>query len=108
MTHGAAGYTAAKHGVSGVMRHFATSLASRNIRVNSVHPGGVATPMVINEVMAGFVAEHPSFGESQRPLMTLPMMEPASVTDVVMFLCAPTGRYITGVALPVDAGLLLK
>lgn len=58
--------------------------------------------------MGGFVAEHPSFGESQRPLMTLPMMEPGSVTDAVMFLCAPTGRYITGVALPVDAGLLLK
>ena len=108
MTHGAAGYTAAKHGVVGLMRHFATSLAARNIRVNSVHPGGVATPMVINEAMAGFVAEHPSFGESQRPLMTLPMMEPGSVTDAVMFLCAPTGRYITGVALPVDAGLLLK
>ena len=108
MTHGAAGYTAAKHGVVGLMRHFATSLAARNIRVNSVHPGGVATPMVINEAMGGFVAEHPSFGESQRPLMTLPMMEPDSVTDAVMFLCAPTGRYITGVALPVDAGLLLK
>lgn len=108
MTHGAAGYTAAKHGVVGLMRHFATSLAARNIRVNSVHPGGVATPMVINEAMAGFVAEHPSFGESQRPLMTLPMMEPDSVTDVVTFLCAPTGRYITGVALPVDAGLLRK
>ncbi|PRC61251.1 SDR family mycofactocin-dependent oxidoreductase, partial [Mycobacterium sp. ITM-2017-0098] len=42
----AAGYTAAKHGVIGVMRHFARSLAEKNIRVNSVHPGGVATPMV--------------------------------------------------------------
>ncbi|MEW5812837.1 MAG: mycofactocin-coupled SDR family oxidoreductase [Actinomycetota bacterium] len=108
MTHGAAGYTAAKHGVVGLMRHFATSLAARNIRVNSVHPGGVATPMVINEAMAEFVAEHPTFGESQRPLMTLPMMESGSVTDAIMFLCGPSGRYITGVALPVDAGLQLR
>lgn len=52
MSHGAAGYTAAKHGVIGVMRHFARSLAEKNIRVNSVHPGGVATPMVLNQAMA--------------------------------------------------------
>ncbi|MCG7593997.1 mycofactocin-coupled SDR family oxidoreductase [Mycobacterium sp. PSTR-4-N] len=108
MTHGAAGYTAAKHGVVGLMRHFATSLAARNIRVNSVHPGGVATPMVLNEAMAGFITENPSFGESQMPLMTLPMMESASVTDAIMFLCGPSGRYITGVALPIDAGLQLR
>ena len=108
MTHGAAGYTAAKHGVVGLMRHFATSLAARNIRVNSVHPGGVATPMVINEAMAQFVTDNPSFGESQMPLMTLPMMEPASVTDAIMFLCGPSGRYITGAALPIDAGLQLR
>ncbi|MGB2922278.1 MAG: mycofactocin-coupled SDR family oxidoreductase [Mycobacterium sp.] len=108
MSHGAAGYTAAKHGVVGLMRHFATSLASRNIRVNSVHPGGVATPMVLNEAMAGFVAEHPSFGESQRPLLTIPMMEPDEVSETMVYLCGPAGRHVTGVALPVDAGLMLK
>ncbi|MGB3353606.1 MAG: mycofactocin-coupled SDR family oxidoreductase [Mycobacterium sp.] len=108
MSHGAAGYTAAKHGVVGLMRHFATSLASRNIRVNSVHPGGVATPMVLNEAMAGFVAEHPSFGESQRPLLTIPMMEPGDVSETMVYLCGPAGRHLTGVALPVDAGLMLK
>lgn len=42
------------------------------------------------------------------PLMTLPMMEPASVTDAIMFLCGPSGRYITGVALPIDAGQQLR
>ena len=108
MSHGAAGYTAAKHGVVGLMRHFATSLAEKNIRVNSVHPGGVATPMVLNEAMAGFVAEHPSFGESQRPLLTIPMMEPDEVSDTMVYLCGPAGRHLTGVALPLDAGLMLK
>lgn len=108
MSHGAAGYTAAKHGVVGLMRHFATSLASKNIRVNSVHPGGVATPMVLNEAMAGFVAEHPSFGESQRPLLTIPMMEPGDVSETMIYLCGPAGRHLTGVALPLDAGLMLK
>ncbi|HEY9265047.1 MAG TPA: SDR family oxidoreductase, partial [Mycobacterium sp.] len=108
MSHGAAGYTAAKHGVVGLMRHFATSLAEKNIRVNSVHPGGVATPMVLNEAMAGFVAEHPSFGESQRPLLTIPMMEPDEVSETMIYLCGPAGRHVTGVALPLDAGLMLK
>lgn len=108
MSHGAAGYTAAKHGVIGLMRYFATSLASENIRVNSVHPGGVATPMVINEAVAGFAAEHPSFGESQSPLLTIPMMEPADVSETMVYLCGPAGRHLTGVALPLDGGLTLK
>ena len=60
ISHGAAGYTAAKHGVIGVMRHYATSLAEKNIRVNSVHPGGVATPMIINEAMGRSSATNPS------------------------------------------------
>ena len=108
MSHGAAGYTAAKHGVIGLMRHFATCLASRNIRVNSVHPGGVATPMVLNEAIAGYVTEHPSFGESQLPLLTIPMMEPEDVSETMVYLCGPAGRHLTGVALPLDAGLTLR
>jgi SDR family mycofactocin-dependent oxidoreductase len=108
MSHGAAGYTAAKHGVIGLMRYFATSLASKNIRVNSVHPGGVATPMVINEALASFAAEHPSFSESQRPLLTIPMMEAADVSETMLYLCGPAGRHLTGVALPLDAGLTLR
>lgn len=108
MGHGAAGYTAAKHGVIGLMRHFATCLASRNIRVNSIHPGGVATAMVLNEAVAGYVAEHPAFAESQLPLLTIPMMEPEDVSETMLYLCGPAGRHLTGVALPLDAGLTLR
>ena len=108
MSHGAAGYTAAKHGVIGVMRHFARSLAEKNIRVNSVHPGGVATPMVLNEAMAEWVGHHPSFSDAQQPLLRLPMMEPGDISDAMVYLCGPAGRYLTGVALPVDAGQTLK
>lgn len=108
MNHGAAGYTAAKHGVVGLMRHFARSLAEKNIRVNSVHPGGVATPMVLNQAMADWVGQYPSFSEAQQPLMRLPMMEPGDISDTMVYLCGPAGRYVTGVALPVDAGQTLK
>lgn len=108
MSHGAAGYTAAKHGVIGVMRHYATSLAEKNIRVNSVHPGGVATPMIINEAMGLLVADQPEFGEAQRPKLSMPLMEPEVVTDLVVYLCGTSGRYLTGAALPLDGGLTLK
>ncbi|MDG4664925.1 mycofactocin-coupled SDR family oxidoreductase [Mycobacterium sp. 236(2023)] len=108
MNHGAAGYTAAKHGVVGLMRHFARSLAEKNIRVNSVHPGGVATPMVLNQEMADWVGEFPSFSAAQQPLMRLPMMEPRDISETMVYLCSPAARYVTGVALPVDAGQTLK
>lgn len=108
MTPGAAGYTASKHGVIGVMRHYASSLAEKNIRVNSVHPGGVATPMIINEAMGGLIGDQPEFGEAQQPKLSMPPMDPAEITDAIVYLCGNSGRHLTGVTLPVDGGLLLK
>jgi SDR family mycofactocin-dependent oxidoreductase len=108
MSHGAAGYTAAKHGVIGVMRYYATSLAEKNIRVNSVHPGGVATPMIINEAMGRLIGDQPEFGEAQQPKLSMPPMEPEFVTDTMVYLCGQSGRYLTGVTLPLDGGLTLK
>ncbi|ULE33056.1 mycofactocin-coupled SDR family oxidoreductase [Mycobacterium sp. IDR2000157661] len=108
MSHGAAGYNAAKHGVVGLMRYYATSLAERNIRVNSVHPGGVATPMILNDVVAGYVADHPRFGESQSPLLPDGLVTPEAVSEAMVYLCGAAGRYVTGVALPIDAGLVVK
>ena len=107
-SHGAAGYTAAKHGVIGVMRHFARALAEKNIRVNSVHPGGVATPMIYNDAMAVWSEEHPAFSPSQQPLLAVPPVEPEAISDTMVYLCGPTGRYVTGVALPVDSGQIVK
>jgi SDR family mycofactocin-dependent oxidoreductase len=108
MSHGAAGYTAAKHGVIGVMRHYATTLAEKNIRVNSVHPGGVATPMIINEAMGRLIGEDPEFGKSQQPKLSMPPLDPEVITDMMVYLCGPSGRCLTGVALPMDGGLTLK
>ena len=99
MSHGAAGYTAAKHGVIGVMRHYATSLAEKNIRVNSVHPGGVATPMIINEAMGRLVGDQPEFGEAQRPTVVDAADGAGGITDTMVYLCGASGRYLTGVAL---------
>jgi SDR family mycofactocin-dependent oxidoreductase len=108
ISRGAAGYTASKHGAIGVMRHYATSLAEKNIRVNSVHPGGVATPMIINEAMGLLVGDQPEFGEAQQPKLSMPPMDPTEVTDAIVYFCGSSGRHITGVALPLDGGLTLK
>lgn len=108
MNHGSAGYNAAKHGVIGLMRYFATSLAEKSIRVNSVHPGGVATPMIENELAQRFIADHPEFGAAQQPLLPVELMEPAAISDALVYLCGQSGRYITGVTLPVDAGMIAK
>jgi NAD(P)-dependent dehydrogenase (short-subunit alcohol dehydrogenase family) len=61
---GGLGYTAAKHGVVGLMRSYANTLAPHRIRVNSVHPTGVNTPMVVNEVMQEFLAQDPSLSNA--------------------------------------------
>lgn len=108
MSPGAAGYNAAKHGVVGLMRYFATSLAEKNIRVNSVHPGGVATPMVINEAAGRFVEESGGFGVGQESLLPIPLMGSDTVSDAMVYLCGASGRYLTGVMLPVDGGLQLR
>jgi NAD(P)-dependent dehydrogenase (short-subunit alcohol dehydrogenase family) len=58
-TRGGLGYTAAKHGVVGLMRSYANNLAPHSIRVNSVHPTGVNTPMVVNDAMQEFLESGP-------------------------------------------------
>jgi SDR family mycofactocin-dependent oxidoreductase len=107
-SHGFAGYHAAKHGVVGLMRYYATSLAEKNIRVNSVHPTGVATPMLLNEPAAQHMAEHPEGNSAFQNLLPVELIEPADVSEAMVHLCGQSGRYITGITLPVDGGLTVK
>ena len=107
-SHGFAGYHAAKHGVVGLMRYYATSLAEKNIRVNSVHPTGVATPMLLNEPTAQHMAEHPEGNSAFENLLPVELIEPADVSEAMVYLCGQSGRYITGITLLVDGGLTVK
>jgi SDR family mycofactocin-dependent oxidoreductase len=101
-------YTASKHGLVGVMRCAAADLAPHNIRVNSVHPTGVNTPMVTNEVMGEYGAKHPRLGELMGNLLPVGVVEPWDISEAVLYLVSDSGRYVTGVTLPIDAGHLLK
>jgi SDR family mycofactocin-dependent oxidoreductase len=102
-TPGGLGYTASKHGVVGLMRSYANQLAQYSIRVNTVHPTGVATPMVENDATMAFLELDPQLNKPLNAL-PVPMIEAADVSNAVLFLVSDAGRYVTGVTLPVDAG----
>jgi SDR family mycofactocin-dependent oxidoreductase len=109
-------YIAAKHGVVGLMRAFAVELGQHGIRVNSVHPSQVNTPMTMNDVTFKLFRpdlENPGpddFAPFSQMTHTLPVpwVEAADVSNAVLFLASDESRYVTGVSLPVDAGALLK
>jgi SDR family mycofactocin-dependent oxidoreductase len=103
-TAGAVGYAAAKHGVVGLMRSFANWLSPYNIRVNTVNPTGVRSPMTMNDVVGRHIVDNPAVVKMAENLMPVDLIEPIDVTNSVLFLVSDKARYITGIALPVDAG----
>ena len=104
---GAAHYVSAKHGLVGLMRTLANELAPYFIRVNTVHPTGVNTPMVVNEFMAQALSSADGSFNLQNAL-PVEMVEPVDVSNAVVWLASEEARYVTGVALPVDAGFLQR
>lgn len=90
------------------MRSWAHWLAPHSIRVNTVHPTAVATPMVDNDAMRDYVASSPEIVAAMTNLLPVDVVEARDVTDAVAWLVSDEARYITGVALPVDAGFVVK
>ena len=109
-------YIASKHAIIGMMKSLANELAPYSIRVNSVNPTNVATPMLLNEgVYRRFRPdlENPTEadvteGFSTLNLMPVPYVQSSDVSDAVLFLCSEAARFLTGVSLPVDAGGFVK
>ncbi|MCD2187253.1 mycofactocin-coupled SDR family oxidoreductase [Actinomycetospora soli] len=109
-------YSASKHGVVGVVRVLANEMAPHRIRVNSVHPTGVNTAMIRNEATYRLMvpgAEHPT-SEQAEPVfasinaLPVPWVEASDVSEAVLWLASEESRFVTGVALPVDAGATQK
>lgn len=108
-------YTAAKHGVLGVMRAFALELAPYGVRANSVDPTVVKTDMVMNQAYLDRLGGHPgtTLDEAREyylkwNTLPIPWCEPVDVANAALFLASDEARAITGIALPVDLGALLK
>jgi SDR family mycofactocin-dependent oxidoreductase len=105
-------YTAAKHGLIGFMRVLAKELAPHRIRVNTLHPTGVRTPMILNEPMYRLFRpdlENPGredFESSARSHHALGVssVAPEDVSAAVIYLAAASGRYVTGTTFMLDAG----
>ncbi|OBG72418.1 MULTISPECIES: mycofactocin-coupled SDR family oxidoreductase [unclassified Mycobacterium] len=108
---GSVGYAAAKHGVVGLMRVYANLLARQYIRVNSVHPSGVDTPMINNEFTRDWLAKMAAETDTPGAMgnaMPVAVLQAEDIANAVAWLVSDQARYVTGVALPVDAGFLNK
>jgi SDR family mycofactocin-dependent oxidoreductase len=109
---GTIAYTTAKTGLVGLMKQLAVTLAPESIRVNSVHPTGVKSGMTMNDAMFALAAEAAA-GQSNsisamQNAMPIAILEPEDISDAVAFLVSDKAKWITGVALPVDAGFCVR
>src|ERR1700729_265412 len=103
------GVCAQQHRIVGLGRTWAHWLAPHNIRVNSVHPAGANTPMVVNDAVAKLFATAPaSSGADVGNLLDVQLIEAVDVSNAIAWLVSDEARYVTGVALPVDAGYTAK
>jgi len=109
-------YTAAKHGVVGLMRTLALELAPDFIRVNAVNPGTVNTPMVMNPAtyklfrpdLDSPTADDLVSGAQSFNALPVPWVEASDISNALLWLASDESRYVTGVPLPVDAGWIVK
>jgi SDR family mycofactocin-dependent oxidoreductase len=105
-------YTAAKHGVTGLMRTLAIELAPHDIRVNSVHPTTVNTPMINNPAIYRLFLPHiedcteeqAQAGFVHMNALKVPWVEPIDISNAVLYLASDEARYVTGTTHVVDAG----
>lgn len=101
-------YAASKWGLTGLTKSWAIELAPHNIRVVSIHPTGVNTPM--NDGLAALEGATPQeiAERSAGNLIDVPWIEPEDVAETVLFLVSDKSRFITGSQFVIDAGLLTR
>jgi SDR family mycofactocin-dependent oxidoreductase len=101
-------YAASKWGLVGLTKSWAIELAPHNIRVVSIHPTGVNTPM--NDGLAALEGQTPRqiAERSAGNLQPVPWIEPEDVASAVVFLASDRARFVTGSQFVLDAGLLTR
>ena len=98
-----ADYVSAKHGVTGLAKTLANELAQYRIRVNSVHPFGVATGLQMTEIST-LLQEYPSYGLLYMGSLPEPISQADDIAAAVAWIASDEARHVTGIQLPVDLG----
>lgn len=109
-------YSASKFGANGLMGALACELGPYNIRVNSMNPTCVDTPMIGNEFVWGLFRpdlEHPTKDDvrdsfAATHLLDVPWMQPQVVSDNILYLVSDAARYVTAHKMVIDAGYMIK
>jgi SDR family mycofactocin-dependent oxidoreductase len=105
-------YVAAKHGVVGIARSMANELAAHRIRVNTVHPAGVDTPMGAGLASLGGLEQlrirDPNLGPIFMNTLPVEIVDPRDISNAVLFLASDEARYVTGLEFTVDAGNTIR
>jgi SDR family mycofactocin-dependent oxidoreductase len=102
-------YVAAKHGVVGIAKTMANELASHKIRVNTVHPTGVNTPMVAGlGGLDSLIGRDPNLGPIYMNTLPVESVEPRDISNAVLFLASDEAQYVTGLEFTVDAGNTIR
>ncbi len=101
-------YTASKHAVTGMARGFAAELGRHHIRVNSLHPGAVATPMGtgrMREALQAAAETYPHLQGMHKPLLPEGIAQPEDIADAVAWLASDESRFVTASTVSVDLGV---
>jgi NAD(P)-dependent dehydrogenase (short-subunit alcohol dehydrogenase family) len=105
---GGMAYTAAKRGLVGLMQVLANDLAQHWIRVNTIHPTGVATGMIMNDAMQALMASGSPDLAAMQNALPIPILQPEDIANAVAWLVSDQAKYVTGIALPIDAGFSVR
>ncbi|UXA05532.1 mycofactocin-coupled SDR family oxidoreductase [Mycobacterium sp. SMC-2] len=100
-------YTASKHAVTGMARAFAAELGKHSIRVNSVHPGPVNTPMGAGDMVTAVgstMQTNPQLSHVLTPFLPDWVAEPEEIADAVCWLASDESRKVTAARIPIDQG----
>lgn len=108
-TLGLLGYGAAKAALVNLAENYASALAGHSVRVNVLHPTGVSTPMIDNDMCRDrFDKANPEDLKALVNALPTSRIEPSDVSELVAWLCSDASRYVTGEAIRVDAGAKLR
>ncbi len=116
-TPGNGHYAASKHGLTSLTNTLALELGEYSIRVNSIHPYSIATPMIENDAMLGVLGKHPSYLHSFAPMPFQPLqgggagdrsvfMSPEEAAEVVVWLAGDGSGVISGSQVVIDRGVM--